>query len=91
MNTALIAAIASKTIFNSINSRRLSPVKQGEDIKRYDVYLHIETVHGQFNDIYSVNAHNEKEAVSLAITRFRSENDCSGVTLIQALEAIKCN
>ena len=56
-------------------------------MKKYNVYLHIETVHGQFNDIYSVNAHNEKEAVSLAITRFRSENDCSGVILIQSLGA----
>lgn len=54
---------------------------------QYDVYLHIETVHGQFNDIYTVNAHNEKEALSLAITRFRSENDCSGVTLIQSMGA----
>ncbi len=54
---------------------------------KYDVYLHIETVHGRFNDIYSVNAHNEKEALSLAITRFKNENDCSGVSLIQALGA----
>lgn len=49
----------------------------------YEVGLHIEGCSGMFNDVYTVKADNYRDAKAKAVARFRRENDCSGITMIQ--------
>ena len=55
----------------------------------YEVNLHIEGYDGMFNDIYMVKADSFRDAKAAAVRRFRSENDCSDITLIQVIGAKK--
>lgn len=58
-------------------------------MENYNVGLHIETVHGMFNDVYTVSAASESAAKIKAVNRFKAENDCSGVKVIQVMYADK--
>ena len=55
-------------------------------VRRYEVMLHVETVDGMFNDVYTVNARDSKEARAKAVKRFREENGLTGVKMIQVID-----
>ena len=55
-------------------------------VKSYEVMLHVETVDGMFNDIYTVNARDSREARAKAVKRFRDENGLTGVNMIQIID-----
>ncbi len=55
-------------------------------VRRYEVMLHVETVDGMFNDVYTVNARDSGEARAKAVKRFREENGLTGVKMIQVID-----